>query len=532
MFDPTNEKAEPASSASSTNPTTEGSAPADGGKSTLATLAPDRLRELQELAAVPSDEDETEPRWELKSTPHQVEEARAQLRHELRYVHGYSERTVNRASLEQLILALYAIEFPESSTTTAGKAIALAGLKQNFVSQKCAEQHKAERAAYLAAPVGSSIASGDEYGIDGAEFMSMEFGDDAWLVHGLVPEGVPVVMAGLAKAGKSWIELYLALCIATGRPAFGRPTRKARVLLISREDRDRECKRRMLLLMRGLKIDPEDLRGQLRIDCQQPLYFDRADELAKLERTMVSFRPAAVFIDSLSRIHMQDENSRTEMSKVTNVWSDMCGRHNSTVVILHHVVKMAEGRSLMQKIRGTGDIPAVVRMGIGVEKLADGTVVIETDGNMADMAHEFKLRRVDYDAKGGKVVVEGAARHSIELELVGGTGAAAGGVDRLHDPVIGELVTALYNARLGNTPGVVTATTLHKRCGGKREVTPKLKIMMDEGIAEYAMQGKKVMGYQLTPAGVHFEEAGRVRRTEQRMPTVAELMAIGNVPVH
>ena len=343
------------------------------------------------------------------------------------------------------------------------------------------------------------------------------------------------MLAGLAKAGKSWIELYLALCIATGRAAFGRPTTRAKVLIISREDRDRECKRRIELLMRGLGIEREDLRGWIKIDCTKPLYFDRPVEVARLERTLVSFAPKVVFIDSLSRIHMQNENDRSEMACVTNLWSDLCGKYNVAVVILHHVVKMGEGRSLMQKIRGTGDIPAVVRMGIGVEKMSDGSIVIETDGNMADMAHEFKVRRVDYDGMGAKITVEKAVRHSIVFEPVGGTGIVGNVEDELSDPIIGELVDVLHDdlrTGLGEMAGVVTKTNLRKGRGGSREVDPRIEIMEKHGIIEKAKQGRKTIGYRLTAAGVQFAIEGSKDRRIERAPTISRLMDVAKVPVH
>lgn len=52
-----------------------------------------------------------------------------------------------------------------------------------------------------------------------------------------LPCGYATLLAGHGGAGKSSIALYLAACIATGRPFFGLPTEQRRVLYLSCEDR-------------------------------------------------------------------------------------------------------------------------------------------------------------------------------------------------------------------------------------------------------------------------------------------------------
>jgi hypothetical protein len=259
----------------------------------------------------------------------------------------------------------------------------------------------------------------DEYGMDAAEFLTADLGGaEPWIVHGLIPEGMPIMLAGQPKARKSWIELYLAACIASGRPAFGRPVVRSRVLVISREDTPHETQRRLAMICRGLDVDASELRGWLRVECSRPLRLDDDDDVATLDAALAAYRPGVVMIDSLSRIHTRDENSRSDMAVVTNAWADLCTRHACTIMVLHHVTKVSDGRPLIASLRGTGDLGALVRVAIGVERVDDVTSEIATDGNLPDMAHTFRVRFVDRGLD-GLAIQPGSSdpRHAVTIEI-------------------------------------------------------------------------------------------------------------------
>jgi hypothetical protein len=55
------------------------------------------------------------------------------------------------------------------------------------------------------------------------------------IVENLIRQGTKVILGGSSKAGKTWLLLYLALCVASGAKFFRRATRKGRVLYVNLE---------------------------------------------------------------------------------------------------------------------------------------------------------------------------------------------------------------------------------------------------------------------------------------------------------
>jgi RecA-family ATPase len=62
-----------------------------------------------------------------------------------------------------------------------------------------------------------------------------------------------------------------------------------------------------------------------------------------MRRTIKTFKPGYVLIDSLSRTHQGDENSKKEMSVVTGTWGDLAQQYDLAFSLIHHVPKANEG---------------------------------------------------------------------------------------------------------------------------------------------------------------------------------------------
>ena len=56
-----------------------------------------------------------------------------------------------------------------------------------------------------------------------------------FLVDELIPEGLHI-LAGAPKIGKSWLALWLCLCVSQGQPLWGFATTQGEVLYLSLED--------------------------------------------------------------------------------------------------------------------------------------------------------------------------------------------------------------------------------------------------------------------------------------------------------
>ncbi|MBK9245177.1 MAG: AAA family ATPase [Burkholderiales bacterium] len=80
-----------------------------------------------------------------------------------------------------------------------------------------------------------------------------------------LPQGEVTLFAGHGGTGKSAIALYLAVCVALGRPFFGMPTERRRVLLLSLEDAAAVLHWRIARLSAWIGFDIADLARWLTI---------------------------------------------------------------------------------------------------------------------------------------------------------------------------------------------------------------------------------------------------------------------------
>lgn len=246
----------------------------------------------------------------------------------------------------------------------------------------------------------------DEYGRPLVEYMGADDpgdADDEWLQHGLVAAGVPQVIAGHPKSYKTFLLEYLCLCTAMGVDAFGKFTHKrSRVLMLPREDAERETRRRVWRLARGIchqqgrTFNPAELEGWLTIDSLKPFYWTEREHVQSLINTIERRQLGLIMVDSLSRTHSGDENSVKDMAPVVNTWADICLRTGVAVPIIHHFTKSGSG-TLLQQLRGSGSIGAVVRHLIGVEKaLKRGDAFRLTfEGNLRGLPDAFKIKMAD-----------------------------------------------------------------------------------------------------------------------------------------
>jgi hypothetical protein len=87
----------------------------------------------------------------------------------------------------------------------------------------------------------------------------------AFIVPDWLPAGEVTLFAGHGGTGKSAIALYLAVCLALGRPYFGLPVQRRRVLLLALEDPADVLRWRLARLAAWAGFDVADLAGRLAI---------------------------------------------------------------------------------------------------------------------------------------------------------------------------------------------------------------------------------------------------------------------------
>lgn len=221
---------------------------------------------------------------------------------------------------------------------------------------------------------------------------------EPYVIEGLLPAGVPAALAGEPKSLKTYVGVDMGVCVAAGIPWCGRQTKQGRVVMYLEEDGRAEVSRRLWWLARGHELDPRDL--PLAVTAMAGI---RLDEPGHVARIIEECRGAAlVVIDALSRVHGVDENDRTAMRTVTLALSRIVAETGATVLVVHHYRKAgardAYGQTRPgQRMRGSGDLHALMRAVIGVKKLitsAAGYSEIELtpESNYGEPAEPFALR--------------------------------------------------------------------------------------------------------------------------------------------
>ncbi|MEZ5740679.1 MAG: AAA family ATPase [Burkholderiaceae bacterium] len=185
-----------------------------------------------------------------------------------------------------------------------------------------------------------------------SELLRREFDPIAWLLPGILPEGL-VMLAARPKIGKSWLALQLAVATATGGKLFGRRVTRGRVLFLGLEDSERRLHSRLQRL-----VAPGDDLSLLDYTTEWPRGAAGAQAIAE----WVEQHPDArlVVVDVLTKLRDRDAGTDTAYTKD---YDDLAllkpQAPGLTVLAVHHTRKMASDDPL-DTISGTLGIAGAV----------------------------------------------------------------------------------------------------------------------------------------------------------------------------
>ena len=169
-----------------------------------------------------------------------------------------------------------------------------------------------------------------------SELLRTEYPEARFVVDRLFEMKSINMLSAPPNKWKSWIVILCALCVASGKPLFGKfATEKMKVLVVNEEDTERLLQERCQMLMERT----DELPVYFHIGKQIKLTKDFVDALIEeSERLEVGL----VIFDSLRSVHDADENSSQEMQKIMDELKRMT-RSGLTVLFTHHNRKKARG---------------------------------------------------------------------------------------------------------------------------------------------------------------------------------------------
>ena len=173
------------------------------------------------------------------------------------------------------------------------------------------------------------------------------------LIEGVLRVGHKMLLAGPSKAGKSFMLMLLAICMAEGLPWLGHKCRMGRVLYVNLELDHASCIRRFIDLYKALNLKPAhkenimiwDLRGRAVPMNRLAPFLIRRFKPAKLE---------AVILDPIYKVITGDENDATEMAEFCSYFDRVCLELEAAMVYCHHHSKGAGAKYSKSADRSSG----------------------------------------------------------------------------------------------------------------------------------------------------------------------------------
>lgn len=253
-----------------------------------------------------------------------------------------------------------------------------------------------------------------------------------WLVEGLIPGGVPGVLAARAGAGKSMTALSIGMGLASGLGVMGRPVsmEEARgVLFVGLEDDEAEFHRRFARGLELLKEDPQWTQGREGglLRRLRPLFPNRTSgEALYLEgqwRTLAEMANAIpggcglIILDTLARMADGDENKASDIRPFNEAVSALAQATGATVLSIHHVGKGNDAPSdkkLWQRLhpealRGSSAVEAAARFIIQMAALSPSEAQatgLEVDRALRGGYVAMHLSKLSSSEKGDTILLE------------------------------------------------------------------------------------------------------------------------------
>lgn len=174
-----------------------------------------------------------------------------------------------------------------------------------------------------------------------------------WLWDTKMARGDIVIFQSEPNMGKSFVSTGLAVSVVEGHGSFlGFSTVSGKVLIIDEENPEDVIRNRLA----GLGLSSRGL-ANLRIVHEQGVRLDKDPE--RLRQEAEAFKPDLIILDSLTRLHTEEEKDAGAISRLFNEGVHPLARKlGATVLVLHHTGKTLSSSSFT-RTRGSSDINAV-----------------------------------------------------------------------------------------------------------------------------------------------------------------------------
>lgn len=194
---------------------------------------------------------------------------------------------------------------------------------------------------YVLQPTGSQLPADCEYVIeDLRDLMDISIKPPEFLVYDILPVGL-TILAAPPKVGKSWMALYLAICLTLGQAFLGNPVQLCSVLYLALEDSRARLKMRSQRLLGGKQIP-----CGLKVAISAPSLQDKPGLIDFLEAYLIEEpNTKLIIIDTLQKVRGIGGNKETlygyDYREVGRL-KKFADEHNICLLLIHHTRKMKD----------------------------------------------------------------------------------------------------------------------------------------------------------------------------------------------
>ena len=168
--------------------------------------------------------------------------------------------------------------------------------------------------------------------------------ENPFIVDSLIVENAVTVIHADTGAGKSLFTLKLVDDVTSGRPFLNQfKVKKTKCLILDLEMTYDDC----IVRTRNVCTDDNDSY----LIAEAPFKITNPSDLAWLTSFIQRHNIGLVVFDTLSKIHLADENSNTHMTPVMSTLTSLAATNNVAIILLHHVNKSKDNTGLS---RGRG----------------------------------------------------------------------------------------------------------------------------------------------------------------------------------
>jgi len=162
-------------------------------------------------------------------------------------------------------------------------------------------------------------------------FANLPLPTTPFYIENWLPKPGKMVLYAPAKAGKSFMCVQLARCIASGEPFVGLKTDKSRVLYLQFE-------LGMAVLQQRMASTGRSYDG-VYVGTSFDLLLDSANGQGKLRTAIDAVKPQVVILDPLYKLMRGDENESQDLLVVLNFLDNMIEEFDCSFVLVHHMGK-------------------------------------------------------------------------------------------------------------------------------------------------------------------------------------------------